>query len=297
MSKETQKGIVYILLATLGFSIIPVLAKLGLQTGVSASTLLFYRFFIAYIFFATYLKIKKTPLTLEKGQLKVVTGAGMIYAVQCLCFFIAFNYIPASIGAILYNCYPIFVILLSKVFLNEKITVSKTIGVLTAIVGTVIVLYAKWEVPQVIGLTLVILTALVSGVYMVYNKKYTSSIDTTILTMYLCLVCSGCFLISSIVLREFVLLTELNLWINVGLLALWSTIIGLFGLMKAISLLNVGLVSMITLAEPIFTIILSFIILSERLTIQQIIGSIIVLLGIYFYENAISLPSRSRKSD
>lgn len=235
-------------------------------------------------------------MKLERPQVKVVVGAGVIYAIQCLCFFAAFQYIPASIGAILYNCYPIFVILLSKCFLHEQITINKVVGVLTAIVGTVIVLYTKWETPQVIGLTLVVLTALISGVYMVYNKKYTSAMDTTILTMYLCLICSACFLINSIFFKEFVLLSSLSLWINVSLLALWSTIVGLFGLMKAISLLNVGLVSMITLAEPIFTIILSFILLSERLTIQQAIGSIIVLLGIYFYESTITLTSISKKN-
>lgn len=56
-----RKGILYIFVFTLGFSIIPILAKIGLSSNIGASILLFYRFFIAAIFFVAYCYIKKKP--------------------------------------------------------------------------------------------------------------------------------------------------------------------------------------------------------------------------------------------
>lgn len=223
---------------------------------------------------------------LEKNSFRVVVGAGLIYAVQCFCYFTAFNYISASIGAVLYNCYPVFVIIMSKLFLNDTITRKKVIGVVTAILGTIIILYSRWETPQIIGIVLIFATAFVSSIYMVYNKKFTSKFDTTVLTMYVCFVCALYFFIHSVIVGEFVVPTSMTIWVNMTLLAVWSTIIGLYGFMRAISLLDVGLVSIINLAEPIFTILLSYMILNENLTIQQIIGSMVVVCGIYFYENA-----------
>jgi drug/metabolite transporter (DMT)-like permease len=286
MGNDFKKGIFWILLATLGFSIIPVLAKLGLRSGLGSSTLLFYRFLIAFLAFAIFLKAKGVAIKLERRNIKTVAAAGVIYALQCWCYFTAFNYIPASIGAILFNCYPIFVLAGSRLFLKDPITKNKVIGVVTAIVGTVILLYEKWETPQIAGLVLVILTALISSVYMVYNKKFTVELDDAVLTMYICLICAVCFLVHSVAVGEFIVITDAMNWLNVALLAVWSTIIGLYGFMRAISLLNLGFVSVINLTEPIFTVALSYIILSESLTAQQIVGGAVVILGIYFYEKA-----------
>jgi drug/metabolite transporter (DMT)-like permease len=291
MGKELKKGIFWIFLATLGFSVIPILAKLGFRIGLSSATLLFYRFLIAFLAFAVFLKVNGASLKLERRNAAKVLAAGLIYAVQCFCYFTAFKYIPASIGAILFNCYPIFVISLSRVFLKDPITKNKVVGVITAIAGTAVLLYAKWETPQITGLVLIILTAFISSVYMVYNKKYTADLNDAVLTMYICLICTVCFFVCSVASGEFVLLADASSWINVILLAVWSTIIGLYGFMRAISLLNVGLVSVVNLTEPIFTVVLSYIILSENLSAQQIGGGAIVILGIYFYENA---PGRGR---
>lgn len=284
MTKETKKGVFWILVATIGFSIIPVLAKLGLKAGLGASTVLFYRFLISFFIFAIYLKIKGVPMKLSKDCYGFVLGAGIIYALQCLCYFTAFNYISASLGAILYNIYPVFVIVLSRLILKDPITKHKITGVLTAILGTVIILYAQWASPQIIGIVLILMTAFISSIYIVYNKKITSHLDTMVLTMYICLICSGVFFIHSFMTGDFVVPGDIKVWMNMILLALWSTTIGLYGFMKAIALLEVGLVSIINLAEPVFTIILSFLILSERLTVQQVIGSFVIILGIYFYE-------------
>jgi len=282
--RKAKIGLFWTISATIGFSIIPILAKLGLATGLSAGILLFYRFFIATVFFFLYCLVRRIRFVLPKKVLLSVLLAGVIYSVQCLCYFSAFNYISAPLGAVLYNCYPIFVLLLSRMYLAEKITFPKLFAVIVTILGTVIVLYAPWGIPQIMGIALIIATAFISSVYMVYNKKFTSEIDSVVLTFYVCMICALCYLIHSLITNEFVIITNYTIWINVSLLAFWSTIIGLFGFMKAISLLNVALVSVITLAEPIFTIILSVIILSEALTIQQIIGGVVVIAGIYIYE-------------
>lgn len=53
--------------------------------------------------------------------------------------------------------------------------------------------------------------------------------------------------------------------------------------MKAISLLSAGYVSILSLFEPIFTIVLAYVILDVALTPLQMIGTTIVLIAVYIY--------------
>lgn len=283
--KINKRGIIYIILATLGFSLIPILAQIGLSPNLTAATLLFYRFFIAAILFLVYCIITKKKIMLENKQQYLCVGiAGGIYSVQCIFFFSSFNYVSSSIGEIIYHCYPLFVLILAYIFLKEPITRNKILGVILSVVGVCIVLYAPWDSAQMRGIIYVIITAFVSSIYMIYTKKKVSEIDTTILTMYLCMVCSIVYLAYSLVQGEFTLLYTKEIVLNVCILAVCSTVVGFFCFMKAISLLSVGQVSILSLLEPVFTIIIAYFMLGVGLSMLQIIGTIIILVAIYIYD-------------
>ena len=282
---NTKKGVLFMLLATIGFSIIPVLASIGFTLDLSAAALLFYRFLMAALFFLAYCFVKKKSLKLESTKFYIVVIlAGIIYAIQCLLFFSAFRYISPSLGEILYHCYPLFILVLAAIVLKERITTQKIIGVILSIAGVAITLFAPWNITEIRGIIFVVMTAFISSIYMVFTKKYTSTIDTTVLTTYLCFVCASVFLGYILIFGEFVWINTWKEFLNAGLLAFWSTIIGLFAFMKAISYLDIGLVSILSLSEPIFTILLSYIILGTTLTMLQIIGTTIILIAIYIYE-------------
>lgn len=280
-----KKGILYVVIATLGFSIIPILASMGLSSGLSSAALLFYRFFIAGLVFLIYCLISKRKIILRnKKEALYICVAGIIYSIQCISFFSAFKYISPSIGEIVYYCYPLFTLILAELFLKEKITKQKVAGIVFSIMGTAIVLYSPWEAPEIRGIIYVVTAAFVSAVYMVYTKKRVVDVDTIVLTMYLCFVCSIIYLVYSTVNNEFVIISSPRIILYVCILAFWSTIIGFFAFMKAISLLSVGQVSILSLLEPIFTIVLSYIILGIKLTTLQIVGTAVILSAIYIYD-------------
>lgn len=278
------KGIWSILISTLGFSVIPIFARLGLEQGYSSALLLFYRFFFAFIIFYLYLKLTKYKFAQDKKIIKSFVIGGIIYTLQCLCYFTAFQYISISLGAIIYNTYPIFTILFSKFFLKTIVTFKMILGVILAIIGSIFVIYSPMTENKVIGIALVILTTIFSGGYMVYTKKYLNEINSLELTTYVSLICSITLFLLSFFSGKFVILTELSSLFYVLILAFFSTVIGLLGFMKAISYLDVGLVSVINLIEPFFTVIFSHLIFKDTLTVLQIIGALIIVSGVYFYE-------------
>ncbi|WP_373081345.1 DMT family transporter [Fusobacterium animalis] len=281
---DEKKGIISIFISTLGFSVIPIFAKLGIDEGYSSSLLLFYRFLFATFIFYFYLKLKKHVFFSEKNiKYKIYIG-GFIYSLQCLCYFTAFKYISTSLGAIIYNTYPVFTVIFSYIFLKTKITIRMIIGIILAIIGSIFVVYSPMTENKIIGIILIILTTIFSGIYMVYSKKNFETINSIELTTYISFTCSIVFLIITLFTKNFIFINSTSILFYILCLSIFSTVIGLFGFMKAISLLDVGLVSVINLIEPFFTIIFSYILFKDSLTFLQIIGGFIIIVGVYFYE-------------
>lgn len=280
-----KKGVLYVALSSLGFSIIPILATLGFSADMAAGTMVFYRFFLAACLFFVYCLAKRQSLLFqERKNYRYLIIAGIIYSTQCILFFSAFYYISAAVGEVIFYIYPVFVSVLSAIFLKEKITKFKVIGILAAFVGISVVLYAPGGGIQMKGAVLVILSALASSCYFTFNKKYTSLIDTPILMTYICAVCAGVSLFYSLFRGEFTIPSDWKIWLNIGALAVWSTVIGLFCLMKGLKLLEAGMASIVSLTEPVFTILLSYLILGIALTSMQIAGAAVVIAAIYIYE-------------
>lgn len=280
-----KKGVLYMVASALGFSIIPILATLGLSADIAPGILLFYRFFIAACLFFIYCLIKQKSLLFQgRKNVTYLIIAGTIYSAQCILFFSAFKYISAAVGEVIFYIYPVFVAILSAIFLKEKITKYKVLGILAAVTGIGVVLYAPGGGIQISGVLLVILSALASSCYFTFNKKFTAEISTPVIMTYVCFTCSIIYLIYSICLREFTIPNQWTLWLYIALLAIWSTVIGLLCLMKGLKILEAGMASLVSLCEPIFTILLSYIVLGTALTPVQLFGSSIVIAAIYIYE-------------
>lgn len=280
-----KKGILYVAASALGFSIIPILATLGFSADMAAGTMLFYRFFIAACLFFIYCLVKREPLLFEeKRNYGYLLGAGAIYAVQCTLYFSAFQYISAAIGEVLFYIYTVFVAILSAAFLKEPITKFKVIGIITALFGIGTILHAPGGDIQAHGVILVVLSAMACACYFIFNKKFTSEIGTPVFMTYICAVCCIITFFFSLFRGELTVPGQWSVWVNIGILAVWSTVIGLFCLMKGLKLLEAGMASLVSLTEPVFTITLSYLILGTALTPVQLAGAAIVIVAISIYE-------------
>jgi drug/metabolite transporter (DMT)-like permease len=119
---------------------------------------------------------------------------------------------------------------------------------------------------------------------MIFAKRRLADMDGATLTMYLCFVCAAVCLVYGLARGELTLLATPKAFLYVAVLSFWSTIVGFFAFMKALSLLTAGQASVFSLLEPVFTAALSYILLGDALTAPQIAGACVILLGIGIYE-------------
>lgn len=108
------KGVILILLSTVGYGAMPVFAQYAYRGGISVSTLLFIRFFLAAVFLFAYVFLKIRKISLTKANLvSLLVLGGVCYTLQSTFYFSAIKYIPSSLAALILYTYPALVCILS----------------------------------------------------------------------------------------------------------------------------------------------------------------------------------------
>ena len=205
------------------------------------------------------------------------------------------QFTEAGKGSFLVGVNPIYIVLLSAVFLGEALTARKLIGVVIAIVGVCFTLIGG-DIVEGVPITfsfsdmILILAGFLWAVYTLLSRKFGHRLDYY----------QGLFLmfgISSIlVLPMFIKLWPQFLALNGKQLfwALWCGFMpggfGYFLWNKGINVLGASTCGMINSFLAVFSTIYSVIFLHESMVWLQIIGGILVVFGVLQGLNHSSMP-------
>ncbi|MDD2555166.1 MAG: EamA family transporter [Syntrophaceticus sp.] len=256
---------------------------------VPANTIALLRFIIASIGLGLFFVITKQP-RLRKRDLPGILLSGIsgitIFSVlqnQGL------RYAGVTDAAIFIAMSPVFIALLSWVFLKEKISSLQIVGVFIAFAGSVLVAtdgsFNGFGVDKIrlYGDLLVLLSSLAWAVFSITLKKLLIRYPATTIMTYSVFV-GTVFLIPFSLLEYPFDLSVVNAagWLNIiylGLLAsamgnlIWNTALGKVSAVTAGTYLYLS---------PVVAAVVSLIFLNEIPTIYTIVGGLIILLGTFF---------------
>ena len=130
------KGELLVFLSAMGFATMGVLGKMAYSHGLNTTTLLFLRFFIAAIILFSASHFFKKSLKMSKKDIIIAFLFGFLgYNLVSFCYFYSLNFIAASMTAVIFFTYPIFVTIFSSLFFKEKLTRSKILSLTLGTVG------------------------------------------------------------------------------------------------------------------------------------------------------------------
>ena len=132
LSQKT-KGILYVVVAAFGFSMMSVFVKLS--GDLPAFQKAFFRNFIALLFILAMMRREKIPFRPEKGNIPALFGRCFCGTVGLLCNFYAIGQLNLSDANMLNKLSPFFAILFSVFLLKEKPSWVQVLGVLVALMG------------------------------------------------------------------------------------------------------------------------------------------------------------------
>ncbi|MBM7602276.1 drug/metabolite transporter (DMT)-like permease [Metabacillus crassostreae] len=196
--------------------------------------------------------------------------------------------IEASAAGWMISFSPVFTVILSMIFLNEKMTIMKAIGMVLAIFGVMMVTTAGSEngiAPKLnIGYLLMILSTLNWAVYSVLLKKLNIGASPLVITFYMSFL--GFLLTLPFLFRNnsWKSLSLLNSgeWGHLFFLGIFVSGVAYWYWAKALTVLEASQVSVFLYLEPLATLIAAIILLNEKIMIISIIGGIIIIIGVIF---------------
>ena len=273
-------GILVVFLATVFLSTKSIWAKLIYLDSLSPLNVLVCRAVLSLPFFLIPM-IRFEWNSVNKSKVFKYSFLGAIlYLSSSIADFIGLLYISASLERAVLFTFPIYVFLLSSDL--SRITFSKVVLIVSTVLGLAIMFNPTVDnhlTDTLIGISLVLLSAIFWALFIIYSKRAVSNISSTIFTStYMCITTVLLLLGFIIDSKNFTTFSTLqtHTMIYLVFLAIFCSIIPSYLMSFGLKKINASLAAVISAMGPIVTLGLDVVILNHNLALNEIIGAIIV---------------------
>lgn len=287
MSNQT-KGVLFALLATLLWSVNMVIAS-GIKGHIPPIGLAFWRWSIACVVLAPF-AIKSTikNFTIIKKHIRYLMGTAVlgITIFNTLIYFAGKTTSAVNLSLIAISI-PLFIVVLSRIIFNEKVSNVKIIGILTIIIGVLVLitkgsLEALLQINFTIGDVLMLVACFFFAYYTILVRQKPVELTPKVFLF-------SVFVIGTIFLFPFYLWEHLFykkvIFDTKTILA--TTYVGIFASLvsyylwnEAIRLIGTSKTALIYYLIPVFSGILAYFFLGQAIVITQIISMGIIITGL-----------------
>lgn len=196
------------------------------------------------------------------------------------------QFISPAAASLIIATVPVEIIILSTIFLKEKIGLKKLIGVIIALCGVVVISIwgkagASIHIEYISAVIAVLIAAIMSALYTIAGKKLLTRYSALSLTTYTMLLGSlglTPFIRGS--LLDQILKMSMTGWFAVIFLGVFSTVVG-YGLWYIVlKIKSASEISIYLYAIPVLSTIISYFMFKEKITLMFILGGFLVIAGL-----------------
>jgi len=244
------------------------------------------RFAIAGLLMLAIARATHSSLGLVRWKLLLVASFFGIFGYNALVF-IGLTLGPASDGALIVpTLNPVFTVFVAT-FLGERLTRNKLAGIACATVGAIIVVAsaqsgADLSSRRLIGDLLMLGGAACWSVYATLGAITTRSGSPIGVTAVACLAGSAMLFPFGFLEHGYqdVPSWPIGAWLDIAYLVVFATIVGFVLFYWAVRRFGAGLASMVSYLVPVFALVQAFFLLNERVTLLEVGGGAVILLGV-----------------
>ncbi len=189
---------------------------------------------------------------------------------------------------------PVFVVIYSYLFFSKTITRKFLFGLIASIIGAILLMYSSLELSlqNIYG----DFWSLLAGAFYAAYLMSTGILRDKSLNIYIILLFGTLFssltlFIIMIFSNEIFIPISFNGWLIIFSLAFISQFVGIGLITWALGKVKTGLASLTLMSEPVTASLLAWLLLGEYLTNIQLLGGIVVLIGIIYAQSSSELKS------
>lgn len=277
--ERMKKARIALAIGVVCISIFPILVKLNLTPGVISA---FYRMAIASVLILPYVLFTKQLKIPSRKLLVLSMLCGVVFGVDVGVWNIAIQASTATQATLLTNLSPVWVGVGAFLFLKDKPTTNFWIGTVVAIVGMVLLVgidvFMKLDFDLAFGFA--ILSGMLYAVYMLTSKFILTKTDV-ISFMTISTVSSAVALgiISYLIGEPFSGFSN-DGWLVLVIQGVVCQLLAWLLISYATKHMRATRVSVSLLGQAVLASILAWLLLDEAITLQMIIGGLVLLFGI-----------------
>lgn len=280
------KGVLYIIMAAFGFSMMSVFIRLAGDLPPFQKA--FFRNFAALIFVTVIMLKSHTSFIPKKGSIPMLLGRAVFGTIGLVSNFYAIDHLLLADANMLNKLSPFFAIIFSIFLLKEKPTFVQILGIVTAFIGSVFIIkpsaggYASF--PAMIG----VIGGLGAGIAYTFVRRLGQHGENSFVIIFFfsafsCIVCLPFLIFQSaaMTLKSFVLL----------LCAGMSACIGQFGITRAYICAPAKEISVYDYTQVIFAAIFGFFIFGQIPDLYSVLGYFLICgagVAMFFYNKSLS---------
>lgn len=201
---------------------------------------------------------------------------------------VALNALTMSFATTLLASYPIFVLIISSVFFNEKITKSKILSIIGILIGVILVsgiVEEKDVAISMVGVIAGIVSSICNALYSIFNKKAKEKgYDSITITFYFMLI----VVIMSAPISDYAQMMDFfshDRISHVGFAIIYAAstaIIPYFAYSSSLAYIDAGIASILSSVEPIAAMVFGAVLFHEIPSLLCVVGMLITTASLIF---------------
>lgn len=231
------------------------------------------------------LQKNKMDMANVKKYLPYLIYTGLAIGFNWVLLFEAYNYVPVSVATLTYYCAPAIVIMASPFVLKDKITSAKVIGIVTAMIGMVMVNLQSLGGGSIKGVVLGLSSAAFYASVTLVNKKVKgfTGLEVTLIQLACAAIVLIPYTLATSSITE-IFKIDMTGFVWLAVLCLFHTGFCYWLYFMSLQKMPAYSVAMLSFLDPVSTLFFAALFLNEKMTLIQFAGAVIIIGGAMFCE-------------
>jgi drug/metabolite transporter (DMT)-like permease len=264
-----SSGLLYALIGYFGVTL--------MRSGISVFNLSVWRFLIASCVMAVILWSRGWQKLNWKMALSTLINGGVFYSGSCIFFFLATKYIGTGQSMVIFFVYPIWIMFFNWLLYGQPLRAHYLVSFVLISIGLVFLVDVQELSFDFLGISFSLLSSISYAIYLVWSKKLNlTPLDSTLT------VSIGCALVALfLALFDGSLAVPMlfDQWLRLIIFAIFCTAVPILLMLEAMKYLSSEKASLLSVLEPLFTVVFGVLLLGETVYLNTLVGIILTLAG------------------
>lgn len=270
-------GILLIVISAASFGTLAIFGKFLYADGMDTFTLLFLRFIFATLVLTLILILRREPFPRGRVLAQLIGMGAIGYAGQSFLYLSAIKFASAGLVALLLYLYPMFVLILSVIFLHEKVTWAKAAALTLALTGAALTVNPQGG--QLLGIVYAVMAATVYSIYIIIGARVMKQVSAVQSSLVIFTSAATVYGTLTFFNGAHFPATSSGWWYMAGIVVM-ATVIPVTTFLAGMERIGPTNASLLSTLEPVVTVLLAAWLFSERLEPITLVGGALILVAV-----------------